>query len=277
MGEYDYLIPAWLRGTPLGAVWEEAYIQTGDGNAALLAVRADDLYETVFAGNKRDDGTVRYNENDYVSTMESYADSIEAIGLNSQLFQDKFVQLIEGDVDADEFWIERVKPVYDRVMNNTDAVRAEYAAAFQISLTDEAILASVLDPEGVGQAVLDKTISMSEIRGEYSGRWNNIDQIETDYFTELHKYGVDQDQARRFFANADTMLPVLGVLAARHDDPDDEFDLDEFTQASVYEDPFQRSRIRRLMAQERSTFQQASSQIDLVRNRITGASGLEER
>jgi hypothetical protein len=274
---YRYLIPVWLRDTALGDMWTDFYIEFGDGQQALEGVRASSEYDLEFPGNKRDDGTLRYDENNYFSLMESYADSIHAIGLDPALFEEKFVDLLVGDVGADEFWGERIKPIYDRVMNNTDAVRAEYAAAFGIDLTDEAILASVLDPEGLGTRILEKTISQSELRGEFRARFDDIDTIEADYFTELYKYGVDQDSARSLFANAETIAPVLSVLASRHSDPDDEFDLQDFTQAAVFSDPLQVSRMRRLMAQERASFQKASSQVDIVRDRQTGASGLEER
>ncbi len=278
MVDYSYLIPAWLRGTPLGDIWQEAYIQTGDGSAALEAVRTDAEYDLVFAGNKREDGSIRYDENTYLSTMESYADSIESIGLNAALFADKFVQLIEGDVSGPEFWQDRVKPIYDRVIKNTAAVQKEYADAFGIAMTREAILASVLDPDGLGAGILEETISMSELKGEYSSRFDaSPDMMGDDYFKELDEYGVDQGFSRQLFANAEVMVPAIAALAARHADPDDSFDLAEFTSATVYGDPFEASRMRRLMAQERASFQQASSQLDIVRNRITGASGLQER
>jgi hypothetical protein len=277
--EFDFLIPEWLQGTPLGIVWRTAYILTGEGGAAIEAVRADEGYDLIFAGNKREDGSVRYTEGEYLATIESYEDSISAIGLNSQLpqFQDMFVKLIEGNVSGPEFWQDRVKVVFDRVMQNTDAVREEYAKLMGIGITDEEILASILDPEGLGVAILDQTISISELRGEYTDRWKDIDGLEADYFIELDKYGIDQDMARNLFANADTMVPAIQVLANRHADPDDTFDLQEFTNAAIYADPFQASRMRRLMAQERSSFASSSSQIDVVRSRLTGAVGLEER
>jgi hypothetical protein len=260
-------------------VWRDAYILTGDGTAAIEAVRADAGYDEVFAGNKREDGSVRNTESDYLATIESYEDSIEAIRLNSKLaqFQEQFVKLIIGNVSGVEFWQDRVKVVYDRVMQNTDAVREEYALAMGIGITDEEILASILDPQGLGNAILEQTISISELRGEYRDRWQDIDSIEADYFLELDKYGVDQDVARNLFANADTLMPAIEILARRHADADDTFDLREFTNAALYGDPFQASRMRRLMAQERASFASSSSQVDVVRSRLTGATGLEER
>jgi len=71
----------------------------------------------------------------------------------------------------------------------------------------------------------------------------------------LFEAGVDdRSQAQQLFASAEAALPVLNVLAARHADPDDDFDLKEFVSAQVLRDPEQRQRMRRLIAQERSSF-----------------------
>jgi len=71
----------------------------------------------------------------------------------------------------------------------------------------------------------------------------------------LFEAGVDdKSQARQLFASAEAAIPVLNVLASRHADPDDTFDLNEFVESEVMADPTQKRRVRRLLAQERSTF-----------------------
>lgn len=276
--EYEYLIPTWLKDTVLQEIWEEAYIQTGNGAQALEAVRQSAEYETFFPGNTRDDGTIRLSEGEYQSTIESYQDSIAAIGINPDLPQwdDMWVELIEGDVDGSEFWQLRVKPIYDRVLNNTAEVMAEFASLQGIALSPEAIIANAINP-AIGTAILDKTMSLAEIRGEFASKLAPTSTIGGEYFEDLYKYGVDQNQARQLFGAADTMMPLLSVLAGRHQDPDDDFDIMEFTAASLYNDPEQATRLRRLMAQERASFQAAGSQLDFIRDRITGAAGLVER
>lgn len=281
--DLGYLVPPWLRDTPLYDIWLNAYADTGDPAAAIEAVRGSSVYDTYFAGNRREDGSLRWTEGEYQANMESYEDSLVAVGLDRAFvqtyFQGQFIQLIEGNVDGDEFWTTRVKPIYDRVIRSSEAIQKEYADAFGITdLTPEAIFASILDPETVGTGILDKTIAISEIRGAYNERFNNIGDITTAYFESLLSRGdVGLDQARTLFAAADTMLPVLTVLANRHTDPNDEFNLEDFTQASIWNDPEQASRMRRLMQQERASFAQASSQTDWLRNRLTAATGLEER
>ena len=74
------------------------------------------------------------------------------------------------------------------------------------------------------------------------------------------------------------MLPALQVLAARHADPDDTFDLGEFTQAQIMNDPMQRQRIRRLVAQEQSDFSQGAGQASAFELDQTGQKlGLKAR
>lgn len=276
-------IPPWLDGTPLGDIYNTVYDETGDPVAAMEAVRADSNYDIYFAGNRRDDGTVRYSEAEYLSNMESYEDSLVAVGLDrtfvQQYFTDDFVKLIEGNVDGAEFWTQRVKPLWDFVTTRSDEIRAEYAGFMGLeSMTDEAIFASVLNPEKVWTGLIDQAISMSEIRGAYRERFANIDVMDPEYFEGLYERGdIGLNEARALFANADAVIPTIQVLAQRHNDPDDDFDIYEFTEAAVWNDPAQASRIRRLVASERAMFQQASSQVDVLRNNLTGAVGLEER
>lgn len=280
--DLGYLVPPWLRDTPLYDIWLDAYADTGDPDAAIEAVRGSDEYDTYFRGNRREDGSLRFSENEYLSNMESYEDSLVAVGLSREFVQnyfgDRFVQLIEGNVDGDEFWQTRVLPIWNRVINASDAIRAEYADSLGVELSDEAIFASILDPETVWTGLIDRTIAMSEIRGAYSERWENIEAIDQTYFDALYSRGdIDLNAARSLFAAADSMVPAIAVLAARHADPDDEFDLESFTEATVWNDPATVSRMRRLIGQERASFAQAGSQVDWLRNRITGAEGLVER
>jgi hypothetical protein len=65
------------------------------------------------------------------------------------------------------------------------------------------------------------------------------------------------------------------VLANRHFDPDDDFDIFEFTAASLFNDPVQRRRMARLIAQEQAQF---GSTGGFARDRGTGGlAGLEVR
>ena len=264
--------PEWLVGTPLADVWWTAYIDTGSGTLAIEAVRNDSAYDEIFEGNRRDDGSLRYDEGTYFGILESFADSLLSIDLNPDLFRSKFPGMIAGLVSPNEF-ASRVNNVYERVLTSTEQIRNYYAAEFSFDMTDQAIVASFLDSD-IGDAILNRRIAISEVGGSAAARNFNpsIGLVE-----ELVSYGLDtQDEAQQFFSVAEDVIPSIQVLARRHADPDDTFDLEDFTNAQLFGDPEQRRRMRRLMAQERTSFSSDRSLtvIGGDRGRLTG---LQER
>ncbi|RKZ89395.1 MAG: hypothetical protein DRQ39_00850 [Gammaproteobacteria bacterium] len=274
--EYEFRVPYWIRQNPiLRAAWEEGIVEYGYDGAEDW-VRATDEYARQFEGILRDDGSFRMTEGEYLSTMDSYRDSLRAVGVNPDLFAGQFVGLIKGDVSGNEFWQERVTPAYDRVIERGQEAINRYATDWDLEMTQEAILASLLDPDDIGSKILNRQIGISEIRYESDV---SLGAAETnkylDLTSELYEYGVDVGQARDLFQQADVMMPALSILASRHADPDDDFDLEEFTAATIHNDPEQARRIRRLMAQEASTFT-GGRQTDYMSSQKTGGvSGLD--
>ena len=231
--------------------YADEWAESGDSELAWAEVRASPIYDRYYPGNRRDDGTLRYDEARYTSTMEGYRDVIASVGLNPSLFDNRYVELIEGDVSPDEFAAERVMPLYDRIQEASPGILAWYAAENGLELSFEAILAARFDPEGVGSRILNREIGLAEIGGE---AWEAGLAPDFDLVESMYERGVDRGQAQETFAAAANFVPVLNVLAARHADPDDEFDLDEFVEADLFQDPRQRRRMSRLLSQERATF-----------------------
>lgn len=268
--DYGILMP-WMPDE-LVNIYNEAYVEYGDPDFAWAAVRQSPQYETYFAGNRREDGTIRMTEQEYVAVKEGYADVFRSIGLNPKLFEEQYVDLIEGDVSPDELMRDRVLPVYERVLEATPDIMARYAEDWGLEMTPAAILAAALDPDNVGAAILNKQIALSEIGGEAAESGFNVD---IEYAERLLEAGLDRGQADQLFARAETMVPVMQTLAARHADPDDDFDLQDFVSGELFQDPNERRRVRRLMAQESSTFT-GGAQIDYVRSRTGGVAGLRD-
>jgi hypothetical protein len=242
-------VPPWL---PKGAadVWLEAWKLDDTPGFAIDQVRKHGDYGIWFPGNVREDGSTIMSEDEYVANIESYKDSLLSIGVNPDLFDEQFPNLIQGLVDPGEF-NQRVQTMYESVLVAAPAIRDYYAAEYSFDMTDSAIIASFLDPD-IGQAIITRRIAISEVGGEASQRSFNVGAA---FSERLVQAGLDtQGEAAQFFAEADMMIPAISVLAARHQDPDDDFDLEEFTQATIFGDPDQRRRMRRLMAQERSSF-----------------------
>jgi hypothetical protein len=265
----ELLMPQWMMGTPLGEIWSLAWEETGDPNLAMEAVRRSPEYDQTFAGNRREDGSLRYDENTYMGIVESYEDELLAVGINPDLYRSKFPDLISGLVSPAEFTT-RVESMYERVIEATPEIRDFYAANYGMDMTEAAIVASFLDPD-IGQAVIEKRIATSEIGGSAATRGFDVSR---DYAASLERSRMTLRDADEFFGTAATMVPALSILASRHSDPDDDFDLNEFTTAMIQDDPQQRRRMRRLIAQENAAFT-GGVQTDIARNRTTGGiSGL---
>ena len=258
-------MPTWLADNPLRFVWLETYVETGDAALALEAVRRDDRYDTYFAGNRRDDGSLIYDENTYMSIIDSFSDALLSVNINPDRFEHLYPDLIQGYVSPNEFTT-RVEVMYERVLQAAPQIRDYYRDNFGIEMTRAGIIASFLDPD-IGQAVLDRRITMAEIGGEASRRGFNVN---TFFANQLIQRGLGSDQASAFFATAATDIPILQVLAQRHGDPDDDFDLYDFTAVTLEQDPTMRRTVRRYLEQERAGFTQGQAGLTFARDQETG-------
>ena len=247
VAEFRLLFP-WIPPELLD-VYLEGYTTYGTPELAYSYMQQSPVYDLYFPGNKRDDGSLRWSEAEYASFKDRYAAAITSIGVNPAYFMDGFAGLVSGDVTPQEFE-SRVDTMYERVISRSPEIREYYATNFGLNLTDAAILASALDPQ-VGVQVLTRQIDVASIGAAAAMRNYNIDW---DLATRISNRGVNEQAAGDVFTQAVENLPVLDILARRHNDPDDTFDLNEFLNAAIFDDPNERARIRRLLAEERSMF-----------------------
>ena len=138
-------------------------------------------------------------------------------------------------------------------------------------MTEQGILASIMS-ERVDTAVLNKQMTMAEIGGEASVY--DMD-ITTGFVNALEEAGMTREDANRFFGSANLLMPMLSQLAARHGDPNDEFDIMELAAAGGYLPDLENiaGDITRLQAQEASTFTGGAG-VDIVRGRTGAVTGL---
>ena len=244
--------------------YEQSWNEVDDSQLALSAVRSAPEYRQIFAGNyDSESGDVRMSESDYMATKAHFDSTLLSVGVNPDYFEDEWQTALEGEVSPNEM-VSRVEAAYERIVDAAPSIKKFYAEKFGIDMTDSAIIASVLSPR-VGDQILSRQIGMAEVGGEASVRGFNIGK---DMAQELYRAGVGREEAAGLFGSAREQLPVLNVLAARNDDPDDDFSLEDFTAASIYDDPEQRRRMRRLLAQEQSRF--TDSTASFTRSRTTG-------
>lgn len=262
--------------------WSDQLIQmvldewdTGiDFALAIARVETSPEYAAAFPGLVREDGSLRFaNEQDYLAAQAIFNETLEDIGLNPAMFQETFVTLLENEVGISEAR-DRIDRVVGQVLDRSPEMIAAVQGMVDVNpelATEAGLIAWALDPN-IGQQLIDRTIGIAQISSAGSIRNFNID---LGLAERLYEVGITEGQATEAFGDAASVVPVLNVLAQRHNDPDDTFDINEFVGASLLDDPFERRRMRRLLAQERSSFTEGST---LARDRSTGAvTGLATR
>lgn len=252
-------------------VYADIWAETGDPQQAIAEVRSHPLYEQHFPGNRRPDGTLRFDELTYLSVMDAYRTAVHDFGLNPEVFEDKgrFVDLLVGETSPEELR-GRLVAVQEGIVGNTEQTREEFSRFYGIDMTDEAILASVIDPE-LRDDIVNRRIAVSQIGGEAArfGFRRSLSRAD-----ELASLGMGQGQARELFSTAAQRLPRLDVLASRFRDADPTFGIGEFEEAIAFGDVSQQRRIRRLESREESLFSRASS---VRRGRSGALTGLDTR
>ena len=245
------LIKSTSPGMPHGATVALArqYMKYGDMALAVSAWRGLENYDRWFAGNRRADGTVRMGESQYQQVHREFRSSVAAVGVNPDLFEDDFVRAIRGEASPREVFA-KINEVANRVIAAAPEIKEAYARLYGLNLTTEAILASALSPK-VSESILGRRIGNADVAASASVSGYTISRARAN---RLREFGVDWETGRQVFGQAAEQLPLLAVLQRRHDDPDDDFDLNNFLSAAVFEDPVERRRIRNLLAAEQGMF-----------------------
>jgi hypothetical protein len=235
-------------------LFAEEWSKTGDPNVAISNVRRTTAYDTAFPGNKRPDGTVKFDEVTYQGLRESYIGTLAEFGVprntSVDLLDDRFTGLVEGEVSAREF-AQRVGAVFQGVQENIPEVTEFYRENFGLELTPEAIFVGALDPT-VGEEIVSGRITTAQIGGEAARAGF---EISGEFAQRLQRAGISQAQARQLFTTAQTELPRLQELQARGGvEQPEEFTLEQFTEAAVFQSPEELEEIRRLEREEQSRF-----------------------
>ena len=236
------------------ALFADEWARTGDPQVAIAEVRRSDVYEIAFPGNKRPDGTVKFDEVTYTGLKESYIGTLQEYGIprntSVDLLTDRFTGLIEGEVSAREF-AQRVDAVYQGIQENIPEVTEFYRENFGLELTPEAIFVGALDPT-VGEEIVAGRITTAQIGGEAARAGF---EISGDFAQRLQRAGISQAQARQLFTTAQAELPRLQELQARGGvEQPEQFTLEQFTEAAVFQSPEELEEIRQLEAEEASRF-----------------------
>jgi hypothetical protein len=271
MATYEQLAQSLYPNMPpdILALFADEWSRTGDPQVAIAEVRRSPAYEIAFPGNKRPDGTVKFDEVTYTGLKESYIGTLQEYGIprdtSSSLLADRFTGLIEGEVSAREF-AQRVGAVYAGVQENIPEVQEYYATNFGLELTPESIFLGALDPS-IGEEIVAGRITTAQIGGEAARAGF---EISGEFAQRLQRAGVTQAQARQLFAVAEAELPRLQSLQeARGVETEQQLGLEEFAEAAVFQSPEELQQIRRLEEEQRAEF---TPEVGAVRRgrRVTG-------
>ncbi len=237
-------------------IYVDAWAESGSQSVALATMRNSDVYDDFFAGNKREDGTVRLSEAAYISTLEGYSIELLSFGLNPTVFENQMISAIVNGVSVAELG-QRLDLAFEGLLGtNLEEVKQFFALDQGIQLTDEAIFAAVIDPT-VGESIIRQQISVAQVGAAALLQGFSFGEVET-LAGELAGVGFGLNQALGFFGQAKDQTPVLTALAKRFSDLDSTFDLNEFAEASVFGDAFQRRRLQRLQARDQAQFRDTS-------------------
>lgn len=249
----------------------EAWVEFADApnavDLALASLRQDDRYALWFPGNLRDDGTVHIGEAQYWDQRALYEQAVNAVGLDPGIFtDDQYVALLSGDVSTTEF-AARIRTQSNSILSRSEEFKQYYAEIYGFEPTDTAILESAFT--GTNDALL-RQAGIASVGFEGERREFDLPLVMA---SAIYDAGVTtQGQASELFGQAATDVPLFGVLAQRHFDPDDEFDLGNFLASAVFDDQEEMRRMQRLLAQERALFSRSSS----FRSRGNAMVGLTE-
>ena len=240
------------------------WAKTGDPAVAIANVRQTDTYATAFPGNKRPDGTIKFDEVTYSGLKESYIGTLAEYGIprttSESLLTDRLTGLIEGEVSAREFG-QRVGAFYEGVQDNIPAVQEYYQNNFALNLSTEAIFLGALDP-AVGEDIIQGRITSAQIGGVAAQEGFTITASQADL---LRKQGLTQSTAQDAFRQGVQIQEV----AEQQGRTSDIVDIVGGLTGEVEE----RRNVQRILGQQESI---SAAQTGAVRDRSGQYSGLEE-
>jgi hypothetical protein len=255
------LLFPWLTSDLLG-VFTDAWAEHGDPTIALQEVRygtGKSLYDQIFPGNRRPDGTLRYSEEQFWSVQIGYRNALRDAGLNPDIFESRLVDLMEGEVSVQEF-AGRVSAITQGIMLQSDQIRQAFGQAYgHGGLTDEALIAIALDPENIGLDILEHRIGVAQVAGAAMefGFDRGIGRAEDI----VRRTGLGLQGAREFYGQATGLSRTLGGIASRYDPSDTTVDVGELEQGLLLQDQQQIDRFARILSRERASFSTQRGQV----------------
>jgi len=190
------------------------YIQAGLLNPKLgpeqlvLQLRQLPVYKARFAGNeeRRARGLNALSEANYLLQESAYAETLRQYGLQRFVNRTQFATFIGNDISNTEVG-RRVKTAVERLQMGDPAILRQLRSYYAI--TDSDIVSYFLNPKEV-LPELESKVTTAEI-GATAGQYG----LDTGLAraSDLERYGVDLERARRGYSNIAQVLPRTTTLS----------------------------------------------------------------
>ena len=261
-GLYPYLDDRLVR------LFLNKYAESGNERLALAEMRADPIMVEIYPGIKRDDGSLRMTEQEYVAAVDNMKASVRKFNLNPNEFNDDIVQAIGGDVSPLEF-SQRLDAGYEGVVNNIPQVKQAYLDNFGVDLPDESIFAMFVSPN-VATKILEGQIRASQVIGEAEAA--GFGSITAQVAQSLTAQGLTQEGARKGFGEAALSLP--GIQTAALSQGRDNIGVAEYVEATQLGDAQQLRELQNVINQNRA---ESAAILGAATNRAGQVTGLIEQ
>ncbi len=215
LGDAQALFP-YFPGNILNIIID-SWVDSGSIDLAIAQGRASEDYAKTFPGIKREDGSLRMTEIQYLEVKDAMKDSLRNYNLNPDIFQNEIIDAIQGDVDIQEFQ-GRLQFGYEQLINNRDVVLEVYRAEYGMDLTEEALFAMFISPE-IATSVLENQILVSQILAEAEVADITLGKSTVQDFISA---GISQEQARGLFRETEQLSGLTGVAAQMGQDLSEE-------------------------------------------------------
>ena len=201
---YPYFPSNILDG--LIAKWTE----TGSIDIAHATVRGSDEYAKAFPGIRREDGTLRMTEIQYLELKDGMKDALRTYNLNPDIFAEEITSAISGDVDIQEFKA-RLEFGYEQLVNNKDQVLEIFNEQYGYAIDETSLFAMFISPT-ISTAVLENQILTSQILAEAEIATVSVGLTTAEKFVEAD---ISQKDAAKVFARTDELSGLTGAAAGR--------------------------------------------------------------
>jgi hypothetical protein len=143
--EAIYAAHPWLQQLGIGAQLLDWTIQGYEGDALVGLVRQTEQYRSMFPAIRREDGTLRMNEAEYLRTQDSYRTLIFNYTGQRLTSPADFAGIFENDLSSNEL-DERLR-IWDTVQRDGGDIRAAFYVYANMNLTDEDLYTYIVDDE----------------------------------------------------------------------------------------------------------------------------------